>query len=198
VDGGEMDVGSIYPEGYSMRKTGYDFRAGENPMNDNEPVLEIVPVNYADPRHATCLVQLLDGYARDPMGGGTPLAESVKAQLVPALARCPSALSLLAFYGDDAVGLVNGFETVATFTARPLLNIHDIVVSPQWRRRGIARRLLEAVEELARERGCCKLTLEVLEGNRGAQRLYEEFGFSGYSLQSEFGCALFWQKKLPA
>jgi ribosomal protein S18 acetylase RimI-like enzyme len=154
-------------------------------------------VDYADAQHARWLVELLDGYARDPMGGATPLADEVKARLVPALARCPSAFSLLAFCDGEPAGLVNGFETVATFAARPLLNIHDIVVSPQWRRRGIARRLLEAVEELARERGCCKLTLEVLEGNRGAQALYQEFGFGGYSLQSEFGCALFWQKKLP-
>lgn len=162
------------------------------------PELSILRADYGDVLHARSIVELLDAYARDPMGGGEPLQDGVKRALVPALARCPGAFTLLAFCDGEAVGLVNGFETVATFSARPLLNIHDIAVLPTWRRRGIARQLLLAVEALARERGCCKLTLEVLEGNTGAQALYRELGFDGYSLRPEFGRALFWQKKLDA
>jgi len=54
--------------------------------------------------------------------------------------------------------------------------------------------MLHEVEKIAKERGCCKLTLEVLEGNCSAKKSYEKFGFSGYELDSEVGKALFWQK----
>jgi ribosomal protein S18 acetylase RimI-like enzyme len=42
--------------------------------------------------------------------------------------------------------------------------------------------LLEAVEGKARELGCCKLTLEVMDNNDHALRAYEAAGFSRYSL----------------
>ena len=45
-------------------------------------------------------------------------------------------------------------------------------------------------------RGCCKLTLEVLDNNFIAKALYKKFGFSDYQLDPEYGNALFWEKKL--
>lgn len=163
--------------------------------NANEDII-VVRADYANPRHAQAIVELLDAYARGASGGGEPLPETVKQTLVPALAACASASTFLAYCGDIAVGIANAFETLSTFRAQPLLNIHDLAVDEQWRRRGIARLLLQAVEQHARERGCCKLTLEVLEGNRGAQTLYRDIGFEDYSLKEEFGRALFWQKLL--
>ncbi|MEX5689713.1 GNAT family N-acetyltransferase, partial [Pseudomonas silesiensis] len=52
------------------------------------------------------------------------------------------------------------------------------------------------VEEIARQRGCCKLTLEVLEGNEVAQGAYRKLGFDNYQLSPETGRAMFWQKAL--
>jgi len=60
----------------------------------------------------------------------------------------------------------------------------------------IAPRMLAKVEELARERGACKLTLEVLSGNTRAMKAYERQGFAGYQLDPSFGTATFMQKKL--
>jgi ribosomal protein S18 acetylase RimI-like enzyme len=51
--------------------------------------------------------------------------------------------------------------------------------------------LLEAVEGKARELGCCKLTLEVMDNNDHALRAYEAAGFSHYSLQEDAGTAIF-------
>jgi ribosomal protein S18 acetylase RimI-like enzyme len=76
------------------------------------------------------------------------------------------------------------------------LNIHDFMVAPAYRGRGLSRRLLGKVEETAIELGCSKLTLEVLEGNHVAQAAYRAFGFDGYELRPETGKALFWQKKI--
>jgi ribosomal protein S18 acetylase RimI-like enzyme len=77
-----------------------------------------------------------------------------------------------------------------------LLNIHDVIVAEAYRSQGLSRRLLEAVETMARGLGCCKLTLEVLEGNTIAQAAYRSVGFSGYELDPAIGKALFWEKKL--
>nr|GFD20020.1 hypothetical protein [Tanacetum cinerariifolium] len=54
--------------------------------------------------------------------------------------------------------------------------------------------MLTKVEEIARQRGCCKMTLEVLEGNEVALGAYRKLGFSDYQLDPQMGRALFWQK----
>jgi len=159
-------------------------------------VTDIIVADYHDPVHQKALVALLDDYARDPMGGGKALSSRVKDILIPALVAQAGAFSILAFDDDEPVGLVNCFQTLSTFQARPLINIHDVTVKPSHRGQGISTRMLHRVEEVARQRGCCKLTLEVLEGNRIAQNAYRKLGFRGYELDPALGQALFWEKKL--
>ena len=158
--------------------------------------IEILQADYSNAEHAQALVRLLDMYARDAMGGGHPLSEQVKQALVPALARRPHAFSVLAFADGEAAGLVNCFEGFSTFACKPLINIHDVAVADAYRRRGIAQQMMRYVENIARERGCCKLTLEVLQGNRNAQQMYGKLGYAGYQLDAATGAALFWQKGL--
>ena len=155
-----------------------------------------VRANYANPVHAMALVMLLDAYAQDPMGGGQALSEFAKANLVSALAARPQAFSVLAFHGDKPVGLVNCIEGFSTFACRPLVNVHDVAVLAECRGQGIAEKMLVLVEHISRERGACKLTLEVLQGNAGAIRLYERAGFAGYQLDPAMGQARFLQKLL--
>ncbi|MES2413601.1 MAG: GNAT family N-acetyltransferase [Pseudomonadota bacterium] len=140
---------------------------------------------------------LLDAYARDPAGGGAPLADSCKDRLVGELAARSQAFSVLAFDGDNAVGLVNCFEGFSTFACKPLVNVHDVVVLPAWRGQRVGEAMLALVEQIARERGACKLTLEVLQGNGSAIRLYQRTGFAGYQLDPAMGQAQFLQKWLP-
>ncbi|MCV6626290.1 MAG: GNAT family N-acetyltransferase [Cellvibrionaceae bacterium] len=158
--------------------------------------IDIRQIDYRNPSQAQDLVNLLDAYARDPMGGGEGLADPVKQNLAAALAELDHAFSLIAYRADQAVGLVNCFMGFSTFSCEPLVNIHDVVVSAPYRGQGVSTLLLAAVEAIARERGCCKLTLEVLEGNSVAQAAYRNFGFNGYQLNSETGRALFWQKPI--
>lgn len=153
-------------------------------------------VDYAEPKQAADLIMLLDGYAQDPAGGGKPLPLSVKQTLVSNLARLPYAVSLLAYDGDKAVGLLNAFQSFSTFANEPLINIHDIFVLSSRRGEGIAMKLLLVIEELAKSRGCCKLTLEVLSGNQKAQQVYKQCDFTAYTLEETMGEAVFWQKTL--
>jgi GNAT superfamily N-acetyltransferase len=159
-------------------------------------VIDVVMVDYRDPAQAAALVALLDSYARDPAGGGAPLADEVLAGLPGALAARPQAFSVLAYDGETPVGLVNCIEGFSTFACRPLVNVHDVVVLASHRGRRIAQRMLARVEEEARARRACKLTLEVLSGNPSALRAYAREGFAGYQLDPAFGSAMFLQKKL--
>ncbi|GIX21055.1 GNAT family N-acetyltransferase [Erythrobacter cryptus] len=159
------------------------------------PALSIALADYRDPRDAAALVALLDAYARDPMGAGTPLPEAVKARLPGDLAANPQAFSLLAWLGGEAVGLANCFVGYSTFAAAPLVNIHDLAVAAHQRGKGIGRALIAAIEAEALKRGAAKITLEVLSGNP-ARRLYAACGFGDYQLDPAAGQALFWQKRL--
>jgi ribosomal protein S18 acetylase RimI-like enzyme len=153
-------------------------------------------VNYQDPADRTALCAMLDSYAQDPMGGGAPLAAEPLARLCDDLAARPFAFSFLAWNGAQAVGLVNCFEGYSTFKAQPLINIHDLAVHPSARAQGVGQALMQAVENEAKARGACKITLEVLSGNLVALKSYERFGFAAYQLDPKAGQAVFLQKWL--
>lgn len=164
-------------------------------------MIEIIRTKLIDPDHAAALMQLMDEYASGPTGGGKALNAYTRAHLAATLRTRPGAHTLLATKRDNAgetsyVGLLNAFEGFSTFACQPLLNIHDVIVTETQRGQGIGKLLMEAAEALARELGCCKLTLEVLEGNTKAQAAYKSLGYAGYELKPEMGKALFWQKKL--
>jgi tRNA threonylcarbamoyl adenosine modification protein YeaZ/ribosomal-protein-alanine acetyltransferase len=57
------------------------------------------------------------------------------------------------------------------------LHINSIAVDPSWRRRGVARRLLEDVLAEAAVSGARGATLEVRQSNEAARGLYEGLGF---------------------
>ncbi|MBK9575679.1 MAG: GNAT family N-acetyltransferase [Fibrobacteres bacterium] len=158
--------------------------------------MDIHIANLSDRRDATALVELLDGYARDPMGGGVALDPQVKQRLPRDLAARPTCMVLIARIDGQAAGVAVSFEGYSTFAGAPLLNLHDFAVAPTFRGRGVARALLERLFEEARRRGCCKVTLEVLSGNQRALSVYQRAGFAGYELDPATGHALFLQKKL--
>ncbi|APE27461.1 GNAT family N-acetyltransferase [Aurantiacibacter gangjinensis] len=165
-------------------------------MSTTAPELTIALADYDDPADGAAIVGLLDAYARDPMGGGEPLADTTRDTLVDALASFPGAFSLIARLDDTAVGLANCFTGFSTFAAAPLVNIHDMAVLPAHRGKGVGRALMQAVEAEALKRGACKVTLEVLGGNDTAKALYRSCGYGDYSLDPETGTAQFWQKTL--
>jgi GNAT superfamily N-acetyltransferase len=152
--------------------------------------------DYGDESDANTVVELLDCYARDPMGGGEPLGEEVRENLIPGLAKTPGAFSILAFDGDRAVGLSNCFTGYSTFAAKPLVNIHDMVVRDGQRGKGVGKAMFDAIHDEARRMGACKVTLEVLSGNHPAKGLYTAQGYGDYELDPDKGHALFWQKRL--
>ncbi len=157
--------------------------------------VEIVDADFDDAAHRDGIIDVLNSYAADPVGGAEPLGPEVRDRLIPALRDHPTTLVLLAIAEGHAAGVAVCFLGLSTFQARPLLNIHDLAVLPQWRGQGVGRALLVAAEDRARRRGCCKLTLEVQDDNARALALYKNFGFADFVL-GDSGPTRFLTKKL--
>ena len=158
------------------------------------PTVEISQADLARLDHQRAVLALIDAYSRDPMGNGRPLPAEVRQNLIAGLRRHPTTLVFLAWQDGQAVGIAVCFYGFSTFAARPLINIHDFAVLPDRRGSGIARELLSAIEAKARQSGCCKITLEVLENNRRARRVYAAAGFEQATYTPEGGGALFFAK----
>jgi [ribosomal protein S18]-alanine N-acetyltransferase len=58
------------------------------------------------------------------------------------------------------------------------VDIHNVAVHKDFRRRGLGRSLLEKVVLEARRRRSSRVTLEVRKSNLPAQKLYESMGFA--------------------
>jgi GNAT superfamily N-acetyltransferase len=160
------------------------------------PNATITEADLARGDHAQAVVDLIDAYARDPMGNASPLSAEVRAALVPGLRAHPTTLVFLAYRGETPIGVAVCFRGFSTFAARPLVNVHDLAVLPAHRGQGVGRALLAAVEQKARDLGCCKLTLEVQENNQRARRTYAAMGFAQSEHQPAAGGALFYTKPL--
>jgi len=150
-------------------------------QNFNNGNVSVIEVDFTNEQHLDHLADLLNAYSMDKMGNGKPLDRSVLDRLKVDLKTIPGAYSFIAYLNDQQemipIGLINCFTGYSTFVAKPLLNIHDIVVLDNARGKGVGALLIEATENKARELGYCKLTLEVRTDNP-AERLYRRLDFA--------------------
>ena len=158
--------------------------------------IAIREINLNDEQQVSGVIAVLDAYAREPAGGSEPLAADVRARLLTDLRQVDNAVILGALDGDRIVGIAVCFRAYSSFKARPLLNLHDLAVLPEQRGQGVGGALLAALEARARADGCCKITLEVLDNNHGARRLYERLGFGDGGPGEGDTTTLFMQKPL--
>jgi ribosomal-protein-alanine N-acetyltransferase len=61
-----------------------------------------------------------------------------------------------------------------------------IAVHPELRGRGLSRKLMDQLEETAREKGAEALTLEVRKSNRTAIELYKSYGFGEEAVRKNY------------
>jgi len=152
---------------------------------------KIIRCNHSDPEHQKAIIALINAYIQDEMGGGDPLSEQKQTDLIEGLKNHSKVLVLLAETQGIFVGLLTAFENFSTFTARPMMNIHDVMVLKEYRKKGIGRSLMNAVIEEAEKRNCSRITLEVRKDNLPARNLYHDLGFH----EPEPGM-LYWRKNL--
>lgn len=98
----------------------------------------------------------------------------------------PPMRDLLQGYLWEEDGQVVGVTLVQRRGSTDVWVVGTVGVLPGYRRRGLARELVEASLELMRERGANKTILGVIDGNIPAYALYEDLGFESYSGMVEF------------
>lgn len=130
----------------------------------SEPGAGQVKVRRASRRDLDALIELEAGFPGDRM---------TRTSLARLLGR-DSAEVWVAELGGEVVGdaivlFRRGFESA---------RLYSMIVNPAFRGRGIARELLLAGEEGARERGAIVMRLEVREDNAAAISLYQGMGYS--------------------
>lgn len=91
---------------------------------------------------------------------------------------------LLAEIGDKAVGfaMIQFVERPASpyMNARKFLHVEEFCVDENHQRLGIGTKLMEALKQLAREKGCPRIELDVWSFNEGAKQFYEAAGMTAY------------------
>jgi len=117
--------------------------------------LEVSVVEHLDPVVAAWAEEQWVGYLLDRYGPGV---------------RPPPPFAIVARSGGRPVGLADGE------VRGPVLRIGRLIVSPEWRDRGVGSHLLRTAEMLGLERGCARVRVETLAGQR-AERFYAERGF---------------------
>jgi ribosomal protein S18 acetylase RimI-like enzyme len=148
--------------------------------------MSVILADLDNASHQAAIVELLDMYCRDQFGDGRPLSAEARQRLIPGLVQHGGARVFLADVDGQPAGVAICFVGFSTFKAKPLVNIHDIAVAPQYRGRGVGRELLAAVEAHAREFGCCKVTLEVRSDNAVAMQAYRRAGFQSTDPETWF------------
>ena len=142
------------------------------------PACVVRLAGFADPEERAAAARLLAQYAQEAQGG-EPFPLETAARSVDLLAVREGAFVLLASVGAQDVGMAVCLPSLSTFTAAAVVNIHDLWVDRDFRKRGIAAELLRRVQREAEDQGCRKVTLEVREDNPQARRLYRRSGFRG-------------------
>jgi ribosomal protein S18 acetylase RimI-like enzyme len=83
----------------------------------------------------------------------------------------------------DVDGELAGFVAVEFHSWNRLAQLQGLAVQPERLRRGVAGRLLEAVESLARQRDCRGIYVDTPVDNDGARAFYAAQGFDeGYRM----------------
>ncbi len=90
--------------------------------------------------------------------------------------RRPTAEAAIAELDDQPVGYALFFHNFSTFTGRPGVYLEDLYVRPGHRGRGVGKRLLAHIAQLAVERGCARFEWAVLDWNEDSIKFYESLG----------------------
>jgi ribosomal protein S18 acetylase RimI-like enzyme len=139
--------------------------------------VDVVEADVRNPLHMDDIVVALESYKSGEMGDSVPYTENEKIKLKKQFLQHSNALVFLVYFEGQIAGCSVCFTSFSTFSAGNVLNIHDFCIIPEYRSRGLGRRLLSGIVAKAVSLSCSKITLEVREDNEIAKKLYAQFAF---------------------
>lgn len=124
------------------------------------------------------IILVLEKYKMDGMGDSPPFSRREVERLKHHLISHPSMFVFLIYIDNIIAGGSICFNTFSSFTAKNIINIHDLFILKEFRGLGLGRKLMACIIDKACELNCSKITLEVREDNVSARKLYSSLGFS--------------------
>jgi ribosomal protein S18 acetylase RimI-like enzyme len=152
---------------------------------------EFIKIDLNNSEHCQNLLKLLNDYMEDEIGLGKSMPKTLGPQITNGLKNHPAFIGFFAIINGDYAALANCNINFSSWQAMPLINIHDFVVSPAFRGKGVGLFLLNKIEEYALREGYCRINLEVRHDNLRAQKLYRKAGFDECDPPN-----FFWEKRL--
>lgn len=89
----------------------------------------------------------------------------------------PSQHVLLARKANTVIGFINFSTRKTLMHPAPSALIDGLVVSRNYQRAGIGKRLISAAVDKCRELGCCEVEVSTEKSNSRARRFYKALGF---------------------
>jgi len=86
-------------------------------------------------------------------------------------------ISMVAEWGDRVIGLISFHRIPLLHESGDLGRITALVVDESHRRKGIARSLIQAIEEYGRNNGCARFEVTTNEKRKDAHSLYQAMGY---------------------
>ena len=84
--------------------------------------------------------------------------------------------ALIAFIDDVPAGTALWHRSFSTSVGKEVMYLEDLVVMPNFRRKGVAEALMKAVAKTAVDRGYKKIFWLMMDWNKGARSLYAKLG----------------------
>jgi GNAT superfamily N-acetyltransferase len=85
----------------------------------------------------------------------------------------PFAEALVVEFRGETVGFALFFHNFSTFLGKPGVYLEDLFIRPAFRGRGLGKKLLTRVAQIAVERDCGRMEWSVLNWNEPAIQFYE-------------------------
>jgi ribosomal protein S18 acetylase RimI-like enzyme len=83
----------------------------------------------------------------------------------------------VAINGDRAIGFTQLYPSFSSVSMQPILILNDLFIEDSDRRRGVAKLLMSAAVNFARENSVIRLSLSTQISNTAAQSLYRSLGY---------------------
>jgi len=151
-----------------------------------------VTVRAAVREDSTALANMLDAFNREfdePSPGPLELEGRVRRFIV-------EELKVYLVSGDGPDGFAQLSLNESVWSDGPVCLIEELYVVPELRGRGRGRALMEAIFELAENRGASGLEVITGEDDTAARRLYESFGFRNEIEGASNSRSLFYEREL--
>jgi GNAT superfamily N-acetyltransferase len=107
----------------------------------------------------------------------SPDAEKQARGLAAIIGDPSTGIILVLREGEKIVGTANLLFTVSTFMGAKVVIMEDMIIDPAHRRQGAGTMLLQAAKEIAKGRGCKRITLLTDGTDERAKTFYRKMGF---------------------